>query len=86
MKFRLNLTLGAVLVAGLLGLDALPAFAEPNRVTFPDIDALEHYTTVIGADIRVRVFIDWLVKLFGDISATHHVLEPKCRDSRQSPA
>ena len=51
MKYRLNLALGALLVTGMFGLDALPALAEPNRVTFPDIDALEHYTTVNRGEV-----------------------------------
>jgi hypothetical protein len=30
---------------------ALPAWAEPNRVTFPPLDALVHYTTVTRGDV-----------------------------------
>jgi len=51
MKLGLNLALGAVLLTAVFGLDALPAFAEPNRVTFPDIEALEHYTTVTRGEV-----------------------------------
>ena len=51
MKLRLNLALGACLLTGLLALDTLPALAEPNRVTFPDLDALEHYTTVNRGEV-----------------------------------
>lgn len=34
-----------------LALTGLPAGAEPNRVTFPPLDQLEHYTTVTRGEV-----------------------------------
>jgi len=34
-----------------------PAFAEPNRVTFPPIDQLEHYTTVTRGEVTEHMLM-----------------------------
>ena len=51
MTFRIPVALGGLLLAGILALEVLPAAAEPNRVVFPDLDALEHYTTVTRGEV-----------------------------------
>lgn len=47
MKHLATLALTSCLAVGTFA----PALAEPNRVTFPPIDQLEHYTTVTRGEV-----------------------------------
>jgi hypothetical protein len=51
MKIHFPIALAGLLSASIMLAGILPALAEPNRVVFPDLDALEHYTTVTRGEV-----------------------------------
>lgn len=51
MKIHFPIALAGLLSASIMVAGTLSALAEPNRVVFPDLDALEHYTTVTRGEV-----------------------------------